>query len=587
MKNKGFYLIFLSLAISTAGLFLLFFLSNANIHVKQVKNNGLMMIDMIFLSLSHEEGISEADFQKVAIENSNLINARVIMTNSESLLLADSGKQNISGLYFDSVLSDAKKGEASYEVYRNRIDNSLILSVARPAVKLGDQNILIELIFVITGVMQISNIILLTLFLMTVILSAAILVLMAYFRKQMKFEIKMLLKSTEVAMENGGYQITVKSTSEEVEKLVGHFNALFDRYNNLVLADNKKYSRISTIFSSIGSGIIAVDFRNRISMVNPQAESFLQIDKTDLFRSREKKKGLNKTLTSILEHTARANESRKDEKYSIETDEGRILDISINVINNKYVPYNHAGVLALLVDVTDMRRLENLRSEFVSNVSHELRTPLTLISGFVETLKSWEMLSDVDRNRSLDIIEIETDRLKRMISELLLLSKIENDIVRKHQTDIDVFSLVKDTIFSLKSLAEKKGITVDMNIADDIPLFKGVVSWFGQIIHNLCENAIKYTPENGHISVDVIKEEKNLLIKVKDNGIGISEKDQEKIFERFYRADKSRNSRIGGSGLGLAIARHISNEFGGDILLSSKIGEGSEFTVLLPLSKKN
>jgi two-component system phosphate regulon sensor histidine kinase PhoR len=586
MINKRFYLLLLSFAAIFAILFLSFFLRNANLYMQQARENGLKMIDMIFLSLSPDEERDYRDFQRIAIENSRLINARVIMTSEDSILLADSGRQNVSGLYYDSVLSEAKKGESTSKVFRNRTEDSLLLSVARPAVLLGKEFVLIELVFEISEVSQIFRIILQTSLGLILLLSAVALTLMNYFRKQVKVQIKMLLKSTELALENGGNTISVQSSSEEFEKLIGHFNVLLGRYNNLIYADNKKYSRINTIFSSIGSGIISVDSENRISMVNPQAEILLQIDKIDLFSSRPSKKKMNEYLSSILEHTERVNQTRIDERFSIRTEEGSILDVSVNVINNKYVPYDHFGVLAVIVDVTEIRRLESLRSEFVSNVSHELRTPLTLISGFVETLKSWQILSEKDRNRSLDIIEIETDRLKRLISELLLLSKIENQIVRKYEADIDVKMLVLDVVSSLKPFSLKKGITMTVTIEENIPPIKGVDSWFRQMIHNLCENAIKYTPDHGHISVDVSKEKGTLMIKVQDDGIGIPFKDQDKIFERFYRVDKSRNSRIGGSGLGLAIARHISNELGGDISLSSAEGEGSEFIVTLPLNLK-
>ncbi|MGL1892905.1 MAG: ATP-binding protein [Spirochaetaceae bacterium] len=587
MNNRRIYGIFTLLSVLFIVVVLSFYLRTVSMYVYQARNNGLILIDLVAGDLLVENDNGKPDFQSTAIKFAKITGARLIIINKDSKLLADSWKEYISGIYYDSVLSEAKKGETSYKVYRSPLDDTLVMSIARPPVLIGDQNILIEVVNEIPGVLGINRILFQTLCCMFFILLIGIIILIDIFNKRVKTQMKTLLESTERAMQSGLNNITVQSSSEEVGKLVEHFNTIVNRYNNLVVADNKKYSRINTVFSSIGSGIIALDSNNKISMVNSQAESLLNIDKADLFSSRIDRKVLNPVLVTILEHTESVNKTRIDQNFSIQDDNNNILDVTVTVINNKYIPYDHFGVLAVIVDVTEMRRLENLRSEFISNVSHELRTPLTLIGGFVETLKNWNVLTEQDRNRSLDIIEIETDRLKRLISELLLLSKIESKIVRKHETFIQADSLVLEVIRSLMPLAEKKGIEFVNQIDKNIPHLKGVDSWFRQIIVNLCENAIKYTPEGGRISVEVGREDQSLLIKVKDNGIGIPLKDQEKIFERFYRVDKSRNSRIGGSGLGLAIARHIANEFGGDILLESKEGEGSDFTVSLPFREEN
>lgn len=585
MKARQYTALIIILTFVFVAVLLSFYLRNVNLYVGQARNNGFVLIDLMFQTLGNGT-VNDPDFQEMAMQYGEISHSRVIITTVDSRLLADSHKENISGVYYDSVLAEAKKGSSSFKILNSRLNDSLLMSIARPPHPVGDELVLIELISTVPGVKAISRIIFQTLFFVLLFMAAGTAVFIIYFRQRIKAQIKVLLKSTESAIESGTGIISIQSSSPEVDKLVEHFNVLLERYNNLIIADNKKYSRINTVFSSIGSGIIAVDSNNTISMVNGQAENLLNINKADLFSTRKKSEEINSLLAMILTQTGRVNARGEEGRFSLNTEDGKVLDVNVTLINNKYIPYDRFGVLAVIDDVTEMRHLENLRGEFISNVSHELRTPLTLISGFVETLKTWKMLSEKDRNRSLDIIDIETNRLKRLISELLLLSKIEGKIAKTYEEDIRVSHLVREAYDSLKPLADAKHIGFSLDIAECIPSFKGIPSWFRQIVENLCENAIKYTPEHGLVSLCVSIRGNNLILVVTDNGIGIPEKDREKIFERFYRVAKSRNRRIGGSGLGLAIARHIANEFGGDITLESREGEGSVFTLCLPIDEE-
>ncbi|MBF8982268.1 HAMP domain-containing protein [Lutibacter sp. B2] len=233
--------------------------------------------------------------------------------------------------------------------------------------------------------------------------------------------------------------------------------------------------------------------------------------------------------------------------------------------------------------ITDMRKLENLRKDFVSNVSHELRTPLTSISGFVETLKSWTTINEADRNKILDIIEFETERLKRLINDILKLSEIENVKLLKEKTKIDIHKSMKEIMYILEPIAKNKSITLEVDISEKINHIVGNIDWFKQMIINLCENAIKYTAEGGKVIVKAYSKEKYLFISIKDNGIGIQKEDIPRVFERFYRVEKARSRNMGGTGLGLAIVKHIVMEFNGEIQLKSHVGVGSEFIIKIPL----
>jgi two-component system phosphate regulon sensor histidine kinase PhoR len=222
-----------------------------------------------------------------------------------------------------------------------------------------------------------------------------------------------------------------------------------------------------------------------------------------------------------------------------------------------------------------------MRKDFVSNVSHELRTPLTSIGGFVETLKI-EELDDKSKEKALDIIELETERLKTLINNLLRLSQIESIENVKHFVNINVKDDLYEIINLLQHQAEKKNINITVDIEDKLNTINGDRDWFRLIAINLIENSIKYTKENGYIDVNLHNYNSGIKLVIEDNGIGIPEEDIPRIFERFYKVDKSRSNTIEGSGLGLSIVKNIVKLFGGSIKIESQLGKGSKFTVFLP-----
>ena len=226
----------------------------------------------------------------------------------------------------------------------------------------------------------------------------------------------------------------------------------------------------------------------------------------------------------------------------------------------------------------ESKTAEAIRKEFVANVSHELKTPLTSISGFIETLQDGAAEDPEIRTKFIDIIAIETARLKRLIQDLLVLSDIEN----KRSTEHDMFNVseaVADTLETLDPIAEKKHIDIitDMDRSAEI---SGSVDRFRQMMVNLVENAIKYSDEHSHVWVKVYNENDKTVVSVRDEGIGIAPEHHDRLFERFYRVDKSRSKKAGGTGLGLSIVKHIAVLFGAALKVESQVGKGTEFFVI-------
>ena len=242
------------------------------------------------------------------------------------------------------------------------------------------------------------------------------------------------------------------------------------------------------------------------------------------------------------------------------------------------------GSIINIKDITEKVKLENMRTDFVANVSHELKTPLTSISGFVETLKLNENIDIETRNRFLGIIESESDRLKRLIDDILLLSFIEKKETKSIEL-VNIYEVFMEVYEMTHYFAKSKNINVSYKFSDQNISILSNRDYVKQIFLNLIDNAIKYTPENKDVYVEVYYDKNNLVIKVGDNGIGIPKEDIKRIFERFYRVDKARSREVGGTGLGLAITKHIVKNLDGTINVKSELGQGSEFIITIP--KKN
>ena len=233
-------------------------------------------------------------------------------------------------------------------------------------------------------------------------------------------------------------------------------------------------------------------------------------------------------------------------------------------------------------------RSEKIRSEFVANVSHELKTPLTSIQGFLETLQEGAAEDPEVRNKFLDIMAIETARLKRLIEDLLILSDIENRRNVSMEQQIQIQQSLQEIISSIMPIAQARGIDVILSVDSSLNI-QGSEDRFKQMMLNLIENAIKYSKDGGvvRVSGELQSETEQILIQVRDQGIGISPEHIDRLFERFYRVEKSRSSKAGGTGLGLSIVKHIANLFEAELKVESQMNEGSVFSVLFPSQTRN
>ncbi len=390
------------------------------------------------------------------------------------------------------------------------------------------------------------------------------------------------LISVSKEISEGNYSKRVQiSTNDEIGHLANTFNEMTSKLERTLSEMTDKNLKVDSIIDSMISGVVAVDNDYNVMLINSIAcdmfgikngPGVIGINILELIR--------NNQIISLLNETVENNISQMNE-ISVGSPVDKIFRIYTNPIKSKDISAVNSGGIATIHDITNIKKLEQIRTEFVSNVTHELKTPLTSIRGFIETLKNGAIEDKNVSTKFLDIIDIESERLYVLINDILQLSEIETQ-----QTDSNIgihnVKLILEEIFSVLTVAaNKKGVAIDFEVDDNLSINVNR-DRIKQMLINLIDNAIKYNSENGHVLVNVCKREGKIIFTIKDSGIGIAEEHISRIFERFYRIDKGRSRNMGGTGLGLSIVKHIVNLYSGSINVKSEPGKGSEFIIQLP-----
>ena len=242
------------------------------------------------------------------------------------------------------------------------------------------------------------------------------------------------------------------------------------------------------------------------------------------------------------------------------------------------------GAALLVLDVTEKERAEQMRREFTANVSHELKTPLQTISGYAELLANG-MVADKDKSAFSEKIYAEAQRMIRLIEDIIKLSNLDEGAVELTRETVDLYATAENTVRSLLPAAKKANVTFSLN-GENAEIY-GIPQLLTAVVYNLCDNAIKYNKDGGTVFVSVKNNAENIVLSVRDTGIGIPKEQQERIFERFYRVDKSHSKEVGGTGLGLSIVKHAAKLHDAKITLESEVGKGTEITVIFPKKQQN
>lgn len=371
---------------------------------------------------------------------------------------------------------------------------------------------------------------------------------------------------------NFDQKIEVKS-DDEIGKLTGMFNFLTSRLKATLEEISEEKEKMEAILTNMADGVIALNGRGEVIHINPAAMRMLDLE-------RERLEGdFAEKLKNILE--IHPEDFPKTEKTPMEV----LVKVKDGTLKAIFEPLagetKETGYILLLQDVTKQQRLEEMRKEFVANVSHELRTPLTTIKSYAETLLDGAMEDSAVAYQFVKVINDEADRMTRLVNDLLELSRLDNKEVKWNKRPLKIDLLVGEVVSKMMMSAKKKGLSVRCEIEENLEVFADRDK-MEQVFQNVLSNAIKYTSEGGRIFVKGEKAGNQVCVSVEDTGIGIPKEDLPRIFERFYRVDKTRSRELGGTGLGLSIAREIVLAHDGDIEVQSEPGKGTVVIIKLP-----
>jgi two-component system phosphate regulon sensor histidine kinase PhoR len=535
--------------------------------------------NLLSLQIENNGGVNSFNQQKI-MEISNILNVRLAITDTKGKILFDSGQMspsNIKGIkeIINEVLKEKQQNKTKL-VEREEYD----LHYSWKPIQQANENEGYLFIFTKTSELKhaygqiwwILSISLLMVFIVFIYLG---------YRITGRYT-KPIEAATNVAIElaKGNYRARIESNKlNETSMLSTSINVLAQNLQEMSKAQEIQQDRLSALIENMGAGLLLMDSRGFINLINKGYIDIFHVNSSNY---------LEKLYYEVIEHEEICNiiadvfrTEQKIRKHlllplGIERRYFDVYGIPIIGINNVW-----KGVLLVFHDITEIKKLEVMRKDFVANVSHELKTPVTSIKGFSETLLDGAMNNQDTLEAFLSIINKESERMQSLIQDLLDFSKIEQQEFKLNIQDFDLYELINEVITMLNKKAKSKDIRLELEFQREELYIQGDHDRLKQVFINLISNAILYTPPKGFVKVSLFNHEKSVKIHVKDSGVGIKQEEIPRIFERFYRVDRARSRDSGGTGLGLAIVKHLVEAHRGNITVRSNLGEGSEFIIEL------
>jgi len=498
------------------------------------------------------------------------INTRITVVDLEGVALADSDED-------PKVMNNHKFRPEIAMAYRGRTGRSLrfsntvsadMLYIGLPIERKGELSEVLRVSLYVEDINRLYAGLRTNIWRIIIILSLLSLVGAFFLSRSLTQPIKkMKLASEKIASGDFDARVYLRNR-DELKDLAAGLNIMTERIQYQFSEMSRQKEELSSILSSIADGLLAIDKQDKIMFSNKIFQDIFQTEHPDgkfyweAIRDRE----FNDFIKEVQQE--KKNKTKEIGRY------GRLFLCRAILLSSQ------EEIVISVHDLTEMRRVEQIKKDFISNVSHELRTPLTAIKGYVETLKD-----EVDQNgrKYVDVIDRHTNRLINIVKDLLLLSELEEGETKLEFEQIDLDKMIESILKIFEQEIKQKDLSVHVHIDSDFPRIQVDPFRLEQMFINILDNAVKHT-EKGKIEIFLKRENKeSVSIAIQDTGIGIPKDYLPRIFERFYVVDKSRSRKLGGTGLGLSIVKHISLLHNGKITVESTIGKGTKFTVVLPV----
>ena len=533
-----------------------------NMRKNEMINEGQQLLSLIL------QGVNPSEL----LDISKFINAHAVLIDRQGLIQASSNILKLEGMAIGAKeLAEVLKGNTV--VHKGHIAqfNAPMLTVALPIKSelgvVGGLILYSPMSTIENTIWQIRRLILLAAAI-TVMISTGLSFVLS--RTVSKPLVQMKKAAEEMAKGKFDNKVNV-DTDDEIGTLAKTMNYLSDALNENINALNQEKNQLQNVLLSMTDGVVTFDENGQVIMANPQAIEIISDVSEDASTQFD-------VLKDFLEQVKESGEYVKREIKL----KGKTISVRMAPLLDDHMKL--WGVLAVLQDVTRERKLEDLRREFLGDVSHELRTPLTYLQGYTEALLDNMVKNEEERSRYLNIILEETLRLRRLVDELLDLSHIEAGHLDIKKNSISIESIVEKVSKKVHPLCDSKKIELEIDIQGDIPLIVADEDRIEQVLINLVDNAVRYSPKDSKVTVKVRPSDEGVIVTVKDSGQGIPPEELPFVWERFYKVDKSRERKKSGTGLGLAIVKKIVELHNGRVSAQNCDEGGAEFSFYLPSS---
>ena len=559
---------------------------------KNLEENSLHNIQSSLVTQAHlienqitAESIKKEDITSIGILVKTLgpkTNCRITVIDKKGIVLADSEKSKQDVLNMENHINrpEVRTALAGDIGIDTRYSSTLKIDMLYVAVPLKDKNEIIGILRLALPLESVQK---------TLFAIRKIVVIGLVFALVLAFVLGSIMAGNTIRPINRMIHVSrrfsegdftrriLQSPKDEIGELADTLNKMAQNIEDKIKEVKTQNQKLAAIFNSMIEGVIVVDKEGHIISINPTIEKIFEISKKDVEKKAFLEAIRNNDISDVISSVLKKGQPVSAEltlMYPVR----KISEVNATPIfdNNEVT-----GCLVVIHDITEIRKLETVRSDFIANVSHELKTPLTSIKGFIETLLEGA-LDDKQNNRSfLTIIQEHAERLNNLVNDLLSLSHLESKEITLDKDNMNLRQLVEGVILGFKAQLKKRNIEVKDELPPNLSI-KLDKNRIEQVITNLIDNAIKFNKEKGNIKIYNQDANGRIKIIVEDSGIGIPEKDITRIFERFYRVDKARSRELGGTGLGLSIVKHIVELHNGSVGVESTEGFGSKFWLVLP-----
>lgn len=529
-------------------------------------------------------GLNDSNLQKTIVQLGKNTESRLTIISRSGIVLADSQEQpeimDNHGNRPEIILAK-ESGFASQSRFSQTLQQQMIyraLRVEHNQEIIGYVRVSLPLSIIAEKLSQLRLIVLFA----ALVAACTALVTGFFFARRFTAPLRHMTEVAE-AISQGDYNKRLSVTqNDEVGQLANAFNRMARRSEQRMTEITEDRNRLATIFAGMVEGVIHVDQEFQVIHMNEAAARLLDLSALACvnkpFWENVRDREINEALMQAME----SNQVVKTQLRRATDGNDRVIDLYVAALSRGHTGES-IGAIIVLHDISELDGLERIRRDFVANASHELKTPITAIRGLTETILDDAEMDELTRKRFIKKIHVQSLRLSALVSDLMTISRLESSSAERHYEPIDLAEIIKRSASSVKNTYQEKQQKFDLDVPSARVMISGDMQAISQLIDNLLDNAVKYTPLEGSISVQLSVVNKLTKLTVKDTGIGISAQYQQRIFERFYRVDKARSRELGGTGLGLSIVRNIAEQHGGTIAVESRPGSGSIFTLMLPL----